>query len=72
MLRRLSIRTGIHVTAHALRRTFVILSLRNGMDVLHLQALGGWSSLEMVQHYAQMVEEDLLQAHKNHSPIDNL
>jgi site-specific recombinase XerD len=64
--------TGIHITPHSLRRTFTLLSLRNGMDVLHLQALGGWSSLAMVQHYAQMVDEDLLQAHSLHGPIDNL
>jgi len=51
---RLSRRTGIHVTPHALRRTLVILSLRADMDVLHLQAMLGHSSLEMVQHYAQM------------------
>lgn len=69
---RLSKRTGIHVTAHALRRTFVILSLRNGMNVLHLQAMLGHASLDMVQHYAQMVDDDLLREHKAHSPIDNL
>ncbi len=72
VLRRLSKRTGVHVTPHALRRTFVILSLRVGMDVLHLQAMLGHAGLEMVQHYAQMVDEDLLQAHRAHSPIDNL
>ena len=72
VFRRLSERTGIYVTPHALRRTFVILSLRADMDVLHLQAMLGHSSLEMVQHYAQMVDDDLLQAHKAHSPIDNL
>ena len=72
IFQRLTRRTGIHVTAHALRRTFVILSLRNGMDPLHLQALLGHASLDMVQHYAQMVDNDLLQAHKQHSPIDNL
>jgi len=65
-------RTGIHVTAHALRRTFVILSLRAGMDVLHLQALLGHASLVMVQHYAQMVDDDLLLSHRAHSPIENL
>jgi hypothetical protein len=42
------------------------------MDVLHLQGLGGWESLHMVYPYAQMVDEDLLQAHHVHSPIDNL
>jgi len=64
--------TGIHVSPHVLRRTFVILSLRSGMDVLHLQALLGHASLTMVTHYAQMVDEDLLQSHKAHSPVDNL
>jgi hypothetical protein len=54
---------GMHITPHALRRTFVILSLRSGMDVLHLQAMLGHASLEMVTHYAQMQDEDLLQAH---------
>jgi hypothetical protein len=42
------------------------------MNVLHLQNLGGWEDLDMVQHYAQMVDEDLLQSHKAHSPVDNL
>lgn len=70
--RRLSERTGIKVTPHAMRRTFVILSLRGEMDVLHLQAMLGHSSLEMVNHYAQLVDDDLLRSHKAHSPIDNL
>jgi site-specific recombinase XerD len=72
IFRRLSAKTRIHVTPHALRRTFVILSLRAEMDVLHLQALLGHSGLEMVQHYAQMVDDDLLKAHEKHSPVDNL
>lgn len=72
IFQRLSKRTGIHVTPHALRRTFVILSLRNGMDVLHLQAMLGHESLEMTRHYAQMVDDDLIREHKQHSPVDNL
>jgi len=72
IFRRLKDRTGIYISPHALRRTFVILSLRGGMDVLHLQALGGWSSLDMVYHYAQLEDIDLLEGHKAHSPIDNL
>jgi site-specific recombinase XerD len=64
--------TGIHVSPHVLRRTFAILSLRAGMNALHLQNLGGWASLDMVQHYAQMVDEDLLREHKAHSPVDRL
>jgi site-specific recombinase XerD len=65
-------RSGVNVTPHAMRRTFAILSLRAGMDPLHLQALGGWEGLEMVKHYAQLVDDDLLQSHKAHSPIDSL
>ncbi len=72
IFRRLSKKTGIHVTPHAMRRTFAILSIRAGMDLLCLQALMGHSSLEMVRHYAQLVEDDLIQAHKEHSPIENL
>ncbi len=72
MLRRLSARTGIHVAAHALRRTFAILSLRAGMSPTHLQALGGWSGLEMVTYYAQLEDVDLLQAHAEHGPLDSL
>ena len=60
--------TGIHVSPHVLRRTFTILSLRAGMNALHLQNLGGWASLDMVQHYAQMIDKDLLQEHKAHFP----
>jgi site-specific recombinase XerD len=60
--------TRIHVSPHVLRRTFTILALRTGMNALHLQNLGGWASLDMVQHYAQMIDEDLLQEHKAHSP----
>jgi integrase/recombinase XerD len=72
VFRKLSGKSGIHVTAHALRRTFVILSLRAGMNVLHLQALLGHASLRMVQHYAQLEELDLLTEHRAHSPVDRL
>jgi len=72
IFQRLSKRTGIPITPHALMRTFAILSLRNGMDVLHLQNRGVWEDLDMVQHYAQMVDEDLLQSHKAHSLVNNL
>ena len=41
-------------------------------DRSSLQRLGGWASLAMVEHYAQMVDEDLLQAHKANSPVDSL
>ncbi len=72
LFRRIRKASGVPITPHSLRRTFVILSLRAGMDPLHLQALLGHGSLEMVYYYAQMQDEDLLQAHNSFSPIDNL
>lgn len=69
---RLTQTTGIHVTAHSLRRTFVILSLRAGMSLEHLRALGGWSGFEMLSRYAQVQDEDLLQGHREHGPLDGV
>jgi len=72
LFRRIVKRSGVPMSPHVLRRTFVILSLRAGMDVLHLQALLGHATLDMVEHYAQLEDTDLLQAHNVYSPIDNL
>ncbi len=69
-VRRISNRSGIKVTPHALRRTFATLSLRAGMNPLHLQALMGHSTLEMTRRYIQLVEDDLKEAHKKHGPVD--
>lgn len=69
-LLRISKRAGVHVAPHTLRRTFATLSLRAGMNPLHLQGLLGHSSLEMVRRYVQMLDEDLLEAHKAYGPID--
>lgn len=68
----LSERTGIPFSAHALRRSFCILALRAGMSPLAVQDLMGHSSLTMTKHYAQMIDDDLLAAHHDHSPIENL
>ena len=70
--KRLSKLTGIQVTPHAMRRTFVILSLRRHMDAGHIQAMLGHATLDMVYHYAQLEDEDLIQAHKQSGPVDDL
>lgn len=69
---RLSERAKIHITPHALRRTFATLSIRAGMDVFQLQILLGHSSLEMTRHYVSLVDEDLIRTHKAHGPVDNI
>lgn len=37
----------------------------------HLQGLLGHERLEMVRRYVQMVERDLVAAHREHGPVDN-
>lgn len=43
-----------------------------GMNVQHLKALLEHAGLDMVQPCAQVVGDDLRQAHPEHSPIDRL
>ena len=71
LLLRVGERAGVKVTPHALRRTFATMSLRAGMNLLHLQGLLGHSTIEMTRRYVNMVDDDLLEAHKTHGPIDN-
>ena len=71
LLLRLGQRAGVQVSPHALRRTFATMSLRAGMNLLHLQGLLGHSTIEMTRRYVQMVDDDLVQAHREHGPIDN-
>jgi integrase len=66
---RLSKRAGIHITPHALRRTFAKYSLKQGIDLFHLQALMGHSSLETTRDYVELLEDDLIEAHDSHSPV---
>jgi site-specific recombinase XerD len=61
-----------HLASVALRDAYTdfILSLRAGMDVLHLQAMLGHEGLEMTRHYVQVVDDDLLREHRAHSSVD--
>jgi site-specific recombinase XerD len=72
IFQRLTKKTGIKVTPHSLRRTFATMSLRAGMNPIHLQGLLGHSTLDMTRRYIQMVDDDLVEAHKLHGPIDNI
>ncbi len=54
---------------HAFRRTFAILSLRSGMSLEHLRELLGHRDFAMLKHYVHLVETDLREAHRRHSPL---
>jgi site-specific recombinase XerD len=69
-LRRVGKRAGLKVGAHMLRRSFATLSLRAGINPIHLQALMGHSSLEMTRRYIQMIDDDLIDAHREYGPVD--
>lgn len=71
LLNRIGKKANLHITSHALRRTFATLSLQAGMNLIQLQAIMGHSSLEMTRNYIQMLDEDLVEAHKAHGPIDS-
>jgi site-specific recombinase XerD len=53
MLKRLRKRTGIVCNPHSLRRAWAIEAIKRGTNLLDVQTLGGWTSLEMVRTYAQ-------------------
>ena len=65
-----STRAQIHVTPHTLKRTFAILALRAGLSLIELQAYLGHSSLDMTQRYIEMLDDDLLDARREHGPVD--
>lgn len=65
-------RAGIeNVHPHRFRHTFAITFLRNGGNVLELQAMLGHSTMETVKIYARLAQIDLREAQKRASPADN-
>lgn len=71
MLKRLGKQTGIHCHPHRFRRTFAVWALRGGMNVHHLRAILGHADLQMALRYLALVKEDIEEAHKQASPVNN-
>lgn len=73
LIERLGLRAGVQVHAHALRRTFAVESLRAGCDLVRLARMMGHADLVMLQScYLPLLEDDLADAHRRTSPVDNL
>lgn len=73
LLREIGRRAGVEdVHPHRFRHTMAIWYLRSGGDVFTLQRLLGHSSLDMVQHYLRIVNDDIKNAHRHASPADRI
>ncbi len=56
---------------HSFRRLFAISMLRNGVDIYSLQNLMGHADLQVLRRYLAQTTEDLQEAHRRGSPVDN-
>jgi len=72
LFKRLSKKSGIYVTCHAMRRSFATLSIRAGLPLPALQRIMGHRSIETTQRYIYLIDDDLEQAHTKHSPLSLL
>ena len=65
LLVRLRRNTGITTNSHSFRRAWAIEALKQGLNVIDVQLLGGWESLEMVKRYTREVDsEDAISRYK--------
>lgn len=56
---------------HSFRRGFALSMLRAGVDVFSLQKLMGHADLQVLRRYLAQTTEDIAQAHRIGSPVDN-
>lgn len=70
LIHRISKKSGVKFTAHALRRAFARLSIKNGMDIIWLQFLMGHSNLETTRDYVQDLDvEDVEKFYLDLAPL---
>ncbi len=67
--KQLSHKSGVKVAPHKCRHTFGIQYLRNGGSVFALQKTLGHTSLDTTLRYAALVTDDLVNEHRDHSPV---
>lgn len=60
--KRISNKTGIDITPHGLRRTFVTLNANKGRPLNHLRIACGHSSLATTQGYCMTSEDEVIEA----------
>ncbi|WP_027956652.1 tyrosine-type recombinase/integrase [Halobacillus kuroshimensis] len=63
---------GVRCSPHTFRHTFAKMSVQNGADVFHLQAVLGHTSLDMVRNYVNLFSRDVFEGHRIFSPVEKL
>jgi integrase/recombinase XerD len=70
---RISARSGVKMTAHALRRTFARLAVKNGLDIVWLQHLLGHENIETTKGYVGELDvEDVAKFYEIHAPLRDI
>jgi integrase/recombinase XerD len=73
IMNRVSARSGVKITAHALRRTFARLSVKNGLDIVWLQHLLGHENIETTKHYVGELDvDDIAKFYEVHAPLRDI
>ena len=71
VLVRLKEESGIEFSAHALRRSFAMLSIKAGMNLIYIQSLMGHSNIETTRNYIQKLDNsEVLNAQTIHGTVD--
>lgn len=72
-MKRMSMKAGVPTPSlHSFRYYYALQSLRNGMDVFTLQKAMGHADLQILRRYLKQSQEDVREAHRRTSPVDNL
>ena len=72
VIRRHATKAGVKTpTIHSFRRAFALNMLRAGVDIFSLQKLMGHADLQVLRRYLAQTTEDIAQAHRLGSPVDN-
>jgi integrase/recombinase XerC/integrase/recombinase XerD len=72
IIRRHATKAGVKTpTIHSFRRAFALNMLRAGVDIFSLQKLMGHADLQVLRRYLAQTTEDIAQAHRLGSPVDN-
>lgn len=72
-LQRMGERTRVDgVSPHALRRTFAVFHLRNGVDLYSLARLMGHEDIATLKVYLDLADTDAAEAHRRYTLLDEL